>query len=294
MKNPLKGIKGIRVIADENLARHTSFHIGGRATHFVYVYTKRALRIVLARIHLLKMRYFLIGAGTNLLVADRGFEGVVLKLGGVFKRVSHRGCLFRCGGGVLIKDFLDVAISACCAGAEFMAGIPGTLGGAVKGNAGAFGYSVSDLLKNVIVMDRNGTESLRTNGEIGFAYRHSEIRDGDIIITIYLKLKEERRSKILARVKANLASRQEKHPTEYSAGSFFKNPPGRAAGELIEHCGLKGLSVGGAQVSEKHANYLINRGQACANDILALAGKVKKIVRAKTGIRLEEEVIILK
>jgi len=143
-------------------------------------------------------------------------------------------------------------------------------------------------------MDRNGTESLRTNGEIGFAYRHSEIRDGDIIITIYLKLKEERRSKILARVKANLASRQEKHPTEYSAGSFFKNPPGRAAGELIEHCGLKGLSVGGAQVSEKHANYLINRGQACANDILALAGKVKKIVRAKTGIRLEEEVIILK
>ena len=294
MMNPFRGIKGIKVAVDESLAQHTSFHIGGAANHFVYVYTRKALRAVLSRIDRLKMRYFLIGAGTNLLVADRGFPGVVLKLGGVFKHVRHQGCSFRCGGGVLIKDFLDTAIKAGCAGAEFMAGIPGTLGGAVKGNAGAFGCSVSDILTSIIVMDKNGTESIRTKGEMGFAYRRSGIRDGDIIIDVHLSLHGDKRKNILNRFNANLGSRQEKHPTEYSAGSFFKNPPGRAAGALIEHCGLKGLTVGGAQVSEKHANYLINRGQARAADVLALAGKVKKAVRAKTGIRLEEEVIILR
>ncbi len=294
MRNPFGRTKNIRVVLNERLADHTSFHIGGPANYFVYVCSVKALKSVLGIIKKQDMKYFLVGAGTNLLVVDKGFRGVVLKLGGVFKRITHHDSLFRCGGGVLIRDFLDAAIRKGYGGAEFMAGIPGTMGGAMKGNAGAFGNSISDIIESATIIDRHGVEGLRVKDKLGFAYRRSKLRDGEIVTSVKLVLRKEKHRVILARIRRNTKSRQIKHPTGYSAGSFFKNPPGYAAGELIEQCGLKGTSVGDAEVSRKHANYIMNRGQARAADVIVLAKEVKKIVRRETGIILEEEVQLLR
>jgi UDP-N-acetylmuramate dehydrogenase len=294
MRDPFSKVGGIRVMMDEELSRHTSFHIGGAARYFVYVHTKKALCDVLYIIKKKKMQHFVIGAGTNLLVADQGFRGVILKLGGVFKRMKMQDGRFYCGGAMLIEDFLYRAAEKGYGGLEFMAGIPGTLAGAVKGNAGAFGGSISDNTESVEIMDESGALCIRSKKELGFSYRNSRITDGDIITAVNLVLKKQKRGMIQRRIHRNLMMRKKKHPTEYSAGSFFKNPSGHAAGRLIEECGLKGLSIGGAEISEKHGNYIINRGQANAADVIALARVVQQRVRKKTGITLEREVRLLK
>jgi UDP-N-acetylmuramate dehydrogenase len=294
MRNPFQGIAGIKVIIGERLAEHTSFHIGGPASYFVQVYSREGLRAVLRKIKANRIRYFTIGAGTNLLVMDRGYRGVVLKLGGIFKSMALYQDECRCGAGLLIKDFIDEVIRAGYSGAEFMAGIPGTLGGAVKGNAGAFGSSISDILERIIIMDENGIERVKTRAEIEFSYRKSDIDNHEIIIGVNLLLNKGRPRTILTMVQRNLSARKRKHPKGYSAGSFFKNPPGHAAGKLIEECGLKGLTIGSAEVSRKHGNYIINRGAARAVDVMTLEREIRKKVRAKTGINLEREVQLLK
>lgn len=294
MKDPFRDTSGIKVVMDERLSEHTSFHIGGVARFFVYVRTKKGLSDVLQTIQKNGMQYFVIGAGTNLLVADKGFKGVVLKLGGVFKRMTMRNAHCRCGGAMLINDFLNAAAGKGYGGVEFMAGIPGTMGGAVKGNAGAFGYSVADCTESVVIVDESGAESIRPKAEIGFSYRSSRIRDGEIITAVNLIMRREKRKVIRRRIERTLMIRKRKHPTGYSAGSFFKNPPGYAAGKLIDECGLKGLSVGGAEISEKHGNYIINRGQALASDVITLSRIIQQRVRKKTGITLEREVRLLK
>jgi UDP-N-acetylmuramate dehydrogenase len=294
MRNPFGRTKNIRVVLNGQLADYTSMHIGGPAEYVIDVYAMKALKRVLQIIKKHKMRYFLIGAGTNLLVADRGFRGVVIRLGGVFKRITRHGNRFNGGGGLLVSDFLDATRSKGYGGAEFLAGIPGTLGGAVKGNAGAFGNSISDIVESVVIVDRHGRETLRVRKELGFTYRYSKLKAGQIVTAVNIVLRREKIKTISARIQRNIKSRQMKHPTGYSAGSFFKNPPGHAAGALIEQCGLKGTSVGDAEVSRKHANYIINRGNARASDVMVLAKEVKKIVRRETGIILEEEVQLLK
>jgi len=294
VKNPFSNINGIKVIIEEGLAKHTTFNIGGAAQYFVYVYSKKALKEVLKTVMHRHLRYFIIGAGTNLLVSDQGFQGVVLKLSGTFKRMTLRNGLCRCGGGMLIKDFLDRTVKKGYGGAEFLAGIPGTLGGAIKGNAGAFGNSISDITEKVFLIDQYGVEETRTKTEVGFSYRNSGIKKWEFVTAVQLILKKQNRKSILRRLNRNLRSRQRKHPKGFSAGSFFKNPPGRAAGKLIEDCGFKGRSVGDAVVSNKHGNYIINRGNARAADVLALAGQIKEKVRAKTGISLQQEVILLR
>jgi len=294
VKNPFSNIAGIKVIMEERLAKHTSFNIGGAAQYFVYVYSKKALKEVLKVIMRRHMRYFIIGAGTNLLVSDQGFRGVVLKLGGTFKRMSLRNGRCCCGGGLLIKDFLSRTVKKGYGGAEFLAGIPGTLGGAIKGNAGAFGNSISDITERVFLMDQYGIEKTRTKIEAGFSYRKSRIKKWEFVTAANLILKKQKQKSILLKLNRNLRSRQRKHPKGFSAGSFFKNPPCCAAGKLIEDCGLKGQSVGDAVVSEKHGNYIVNRGNARAVDVLALAAQIRKTVRAKAGINLKQEVILLR
>ena len=294
MKNLFGRTKNIRVVLNEQLADHTSMHIGGPATYLVDVYAMKALKRVLQIVRKHNMRYFLIGAGTNLLVADQGYNGVVIRLGGVFKRITRQGDRFSGGGGLLVSDFLDATRSKGYGGAEFLAGIPGTLGGAVKGNAGAFGNSISDIFESAVIVDRHGCETLRVKKELGFTYRSSKLKAREIVTSVNVVLKKEKVKAISARIKNNIEKRQRRHPIGYSAGSFFKNPPGRAAGALIEQCGLKGTTVGDAEVSKKHANYIINRGRARATDVVELAKVVKKIVRRETGIILEEEVQLLK
>lgn len=293
MKNPFTNVTGVKVKVGESLSKHTSFHIGGEARYFISVNSTRALRAVLEILRKHRMPRFVIGAGTNILVADSGFDGAVLKLSGAFRRMARDRGRFHCGGGVLMEDFLEEATRVGYGGAEFLAGIPGTLGGAVRGNAGAFGHTIAELIDAVFLMDEHGVETVRTSADIRFTYRCSDISNGYVISAVDLHLNRDNRHAIQSRITKNLDLRRRRQPTGYSAGSFFKNPPGRAAGELIEMCGLKGASVGDAEVSSKHGNYIINKGHARAADVKELAEKIKRVVRAKTGIELEEEVRLL-
>lgn len=293
MKNPFTRVPGIKVKAREPLSDHTSFRIGGEARYFVVVNSKRALRRVLEIIRRERIPYFLIGAGTNILVSDSGFSGVVLKLSGWFKRMAQDKSSFRCGSAVMIRDLLEVATRTGYGGAEFLAGIPGTIGGAIRGNAGAFGHAIAELTNIVFLMDEYGVERGRARAEISFVYRNSDIDRSHIITAVELRLSKEKSKVIQSMIDRNLNLRLERQPAGYSAGSYFKNPPGHAAGELIEMCGLKGMSIGDAEVSRKHGNYIINRGHARAADVIELAEKIKRVVSMQTGIELEEEVQLL-
>lgn len=294
MKSPFGKITGIRTIQNEPLSKHTSLRIGGNARYFIRVYSLRALLRVLHIIKKKKMRYFVIGAGSNLLATDRGFPGVVLKLEGIFKTVEKRGNIFWCGGGSLIETFLKKTGTLGYGGAEFLVGIPGTIGGGIRGNAGAFGKSFSDIIERVTIVNKRIKEEDKDCGEIGFGYRSSKLKNGEIIISANIRLTKKRRKDIVALMRRNLRHRLERQPLGYSAGSFFKNPPRRPAGVLIEACGLKGLRIGDAEVSMKHGNYIINRGRAHASDVLKLVSIIKKTVKKKTGVTLETEVRILK
>jgi UDP-N-acetylmuramate dehydrogenase len=293
MRNPFRMITGLTILKNEPLSKHTSFHIGGNADYFVKVYSKKALVGVLNVIKKRRFRYSIIGAGTNVLVSDRGFRGVIIRLDGVFKKIRRKDRYFLCGAGVLINSLLKYAMKSGYGGAEFLAGIPGTVGGAIRGNAGAFGYSIADITDSITVITERSIEKNMMKEEVGFAYRSSRIQKNAIIISVLLRLKKKKRREVMKTINKNLLFRRQRHPSDYSAGSFFKNPPGFSAGKLIEECGLKGLRVGNAEVSTRHANYIINCGQARASDVMGLAAKVKKIVREKKGIVLKEEVKIL-
>ena len=290
----LRRVPGVKVRMNEALSAHTSFHIGGPARCFLDVRSKRALAAVLRVLAAEHTPYYIIGAGTNLLVADAGLPGAVIRLAGGFKRMSRRANIFRCGAGVMLKDLLETAAGSGYGGVEFLAGIPGTVGGAVKGNAGAFGHAIAEVVDRVVLMDENGAETVRLRSEIAFAYRRSDIKNGHIVTTACIRLERGERRMIRRRIEENLVYRRRRQPDGYSAGSFFKNPAGRAAGELIDMCGLKGTSVGDAEVSRKHGNYIMNKGHARAADVLALAKKVRQAVRRQTGIELEIEVRLLK
>jgi UDP-N-acetylmuramate dehydrogenase len=287
-------ISEIRVLRNEPLSKYTSFHIGGNADYVIKVYSKRALKNVLRIIRKRRMKYFVIGAGTNILVHNSGFHGVVVKLVGSFKDMHKRGDYFYCGGGLLLDAFIEKAHRRGYGDTEFLAGIPGTIGGGIKGNAGAFGHSLADIIEHITIMNENGQERNLDRQKAGFHYRGSRIKNGSIIVGAQFKLVKRKKSDIRAAIERNVRRRWRRQPTGYSAGSFFKNPPGYSAGMLIKECGLKGLRIGDAEVSRKHGNFIVNRGHATASDVLRLARKIKKIVREKTGIRLKEEVKILK
>jgi UDP-N-acetylmuramate dehydrogenase len=294
MRTPFARVKGIVVRTQIPLARYTSFRIGGKVPYFVRVYSKRALLKVLGIIKKRDMRYFIIGAGTNLLVYDEGYDGVVLKLDGIFKKMRRNGNIFVCGAAVACETFVSAAATAARSGAEFLCGIPGTVGGGLKGNAGAFGKSFSDIVKTVNVIDRDLEEKTIDRDRITFAYRNSGIQNGTVITGVEIELSRGNRERILRDMQRNKKHRWKRQPVEASAGSFFKNPVPLSAGKLIEQCGLKGLTVGNAQVSRKHANFIVNLGNAKARDIVQLAGIVQKVVREKTGVKLKKEVRILK
>jgi len=294
VKTPFDKISGIKVLKNERLSKYTSLHIGGNADYFIKIYSKKALKKVLHIIKKRRMKYIVIGAGTNLLVSDKGFRGVVIKLYGSFKEMNKRGGCFYCGGGVLVDTFLEKVRKVGYGGAEFLVGIPGTIGGGIKGNAGAFGRSFADVTEKITIINEKIQEEKLENEKIGFAYRRSRIKNGSIIISANIRLTRKKKKEINAAMKRNLARRWQRQPTGYSAGSFFKNPPGCSAGGLIAECGLRGERIGDAEVSRKHGNFIVNRGQATALDVVQLVRKVKKIVREKTGILLKEEVKILK
>ncbi|MGQ9708237.1 MAG: UDP-N-acetylmuramate dehydrogenase [bacterium] len=277
------------ILVDEPLARHTSFRIGGLADALIMINNERALRQVRQFSSRMKLPAVILGRGTNVLISDQGLRGIVVKLTGEFNSIQIRGNRIIAGAAALLDTIAETAEACGLAGADFLAGIPGTIGGALLTNAGAFGKSVGSILERVETMDVGGKVILLNKTELRDEYRQAVIPPGFWAIRVVLCLVPgQGRAVQLVR-----EERWSRHPKEPSAGSFFKNPPEGPAGRLIEQCGLKGISIGGAAVSEKHANFIVNKGNARFVDVYELGQVVKATVEEKTGIELTEEVRML-
>ena len=287
------------MLIDEPMSRHTSFRIGGPAAAFVTVCNEEERSAVMKIITETGSEHMMIGNGSNLLVSDEGYPGIMIKLGGDFETIVRDPddpLRVRVGAAMLMSRTSAFLTENGLSGFEFASGIPGSIGGAVFMNAGAYGGEIKDVVRSVRVMDADGTDLRTVSGEdMQFSYRHSIAEDeGILILFADMELKEDSPEAIAARVAELQFKRNSKQPVNYpSAGSTFKRPVGGFAAALIEQSGLKGFSVGGAQVSEKHSGFVINTGGASCEDVLAVMRHVRETVMADSGILLEPEVRLI-
>ena len=277
---------------NEPMRAHTTFKIGGEADIFIIPASPAALISAVKKCTGLEIPYFILGNGSNLLVSDGGIEGAVISLAGL-NGISAEGEKITCGAGAMLSSVCLKALSLSLTGLEFAYGIPGTAGGALYMNAGAYGGQMADVIESAECLTASGEIKNLKKEDMRLGYRSSVFKKGGlIIISLTLALKKGDKAEIKAEMDELLNRRKQKQPLEYpSAGSTFKRPEGYFAGALIEKNGLKGLFVGGAQVSEKHAGFVINRGGATAADVKALIGKIQKKVFENDGVMLEPEVI---
>ena len=275
------------------MSAHTTFKIGGPADVFITVRDTDELCAAVKACRENGVPLMILGKGSNLLVSDAGIEGAVITLDGAFKELTVDGDTVTSGAGVALSKLCTTALENGLAGLEFAYGIPGTVGGAVYMNAGAYGGETKDVCIEATYLRPDGEIGVYTNAELDFSYRHSVFKENDnIILFAKYKLTPDDPSAIKARMDDFLNRRRTKQPLDYpSAGSVFKRPPGAFAGTLIEQCGLKGKTVGGAQVSEKHAGFIINVGGAVCDDVMNLVKLVQDTVKAETGYTLECEII---
>ena len=286
---------------NEPMSKHTTFRIGGPAALMALPKSVSETKTVLRAAHELGIEPFFLGNGSNLLVADEGYPGFVMKLSGRYSvdelnRVWETNRLLMTGGAVLLSSLSGCALGRNLTGLEFASGIPGSVGGAVTMNAGAYSGEMAQVLESVTFLDETGEVCTLPASACGFGYRKSIFSDRKcLILKACFHLEQGDPAAIKARMEELAAKRREKQPLEYpSAGSMFKRPPGHFAAALIDQCGLKGLTVGGAQVSAKHAGFVVNRGSATCADVLALVDQVKEEVLKQTGVELEMEVKVLK
>lgn len=279
----------MRLWMNEPLSRHTSFQIGGPAERMAAPENESELLELL-----LQKPAAVIGAGTNLLVRDEGIRGLVVKIGAEMSDISIEGNVLTAQAGAKLSQIAQAALRAGLSGLEFAAGIPGTVGGAVAMNAGAYGGEIRQVLRDARVIAEGEIKTL-TCAEMDFGYRRSVVLEkGYIVAGATFCLTPADPEAISAKMSELAQKRREKQPLNLpSAGSTFKRPEGFFAGALIEEAGLKGLSVGGAQVSEKHAGFVVNTGGATCADVLALVERVQQAVREKYAVELEMEVRIL-
>ena len=277
---------------NEPMRAHTTFKIGGEADIFIITASPAALISAVKKCTGLEIPYFILGNGSNLLVSDGGIEGAVISLAGI-NGISSDGEKITCGAGAMLSSVCLKALSLSLTGLEFAYGIPGTAGGALYMNAGAYGGQTADVIESAECLTASGEIKTLKKEDMRLGYRSSVFKKGGlIIISLTLALKKGDKAEIKAEMDELLNRRKQKQPLEYpSAGSTFKRPEGYFAGALIEKNGLKGLTVGGAQVSEKHAGFVFNRGGATAADVKALIGKIQKTVFENDGVMLEPEVI---
>lgn len=286
----IAGAENVR--EQEPMSRHTTFRIGGPADYFVLPHSREALAAAIDFCRKEQVPWHIIGNGSNLLVGDKGVRGVVIQLFKNFQDIVIEGETVTLQAGVINSLAAKRILDAELTGFEFAAGIPGTIGGAVVMNAGAYGGEMKDVVSAVTVIDENGSFLTLANSELEMGYRTSIIaRRGYVVTEAKLFLQRGARAEIAARMEELKERRVTKQPLEYpSAGSTFKRPEGYFAGKLIMDAGLRGFSVGGAQVSEKHCGFVINRGGATAADVTALMEAVQDTVEKKFGVRLEPEV----
>ena len=292
VKNILKNILSDDLIFEnEPMSRHTTFRAGGNATFFV---TPVASEQVVELVRELKdVPHMFMGNGSNLLFTDGGYDGVVIQLGSKFADIKVEGNDIIARGGALLSKIANVALDHGLGGFEFASGIPGSLGGAVAMNAGAYGREMKDVVVKSICVDEDGEVFEIEDHE--FSYRHSVFTNSNfLVLESVIHLEPRDKNEIRAEMTDLNNRRREKQPIEYpSAGSTFKRPEGYFAGKLIEDAGLKGYTVGGAMVSEKHAGFVINHDNAMASDILAVMDHVKQEVYMQFGVELEPEVKVV-
>lgn len=284
---------GIPFKTDEPMRLHTTFKIGGGADRYISVQSSEALQKVLSVLLKEKIPYFVLGNGSNLLVPDEGLRGAVLVLEGEFKQISllSEGTIL-CGSGASLASVCAFARSNVLTGLEFAWGIPGSLGGAVYMNAGAYGGEMKQVVTRVFYVNEDGTPGVLSGDALDFGYRHSAFMNTKkIIVKAELRLEGGVEAEITAEMDDLMQRRKSKQPVELpSAGSVFKRPEGYFAGVLVEQCGLKGCAVGGACVSEKHAGFIVNKGGATCADVENLIIHIQETVLKETGVMLEPEV----
>lgn len=280
------------ILIDEPMSRHTTFRVGGPADFFVTPKAKEEVRDVIRICKEAGMPYYIIGNGSNLLVSDAGYRGVIVQIYKEMNEVKVEGDLVKAQAGALLSGIAAKALGAELSGFEFASGIPGTIGGACVMNAGAYGGEMKDVLESVTVLTDEGKIIELSRNELELGYRTSVIaKEGYIVLGAVLKLERGDGEKIKTYMDELKEKRVTKQPLEYpSAGSTFKRPEGYFAGKLIEDAGLRGFQVGGAQVSEKHCGFVINRDHATAADIMELMRQVQIRVKENSGVSLEPEV----
>lgn len=285
----LEKLPSTRVREQELLCHHTTFKIGGPADLFIEPTTMAELSFTLRTIHELDVPVTIIGCGSNILVKDGGIRGAVVSVRHMTQIMDCNENTLCIGSGYMLKDASEFAWENSLSGLEFAIGIPGTLGGAVFMNAGAYDGEMSHVVTAVRAVDFQGNIKEYDASHLDFAYRHSVFHDNhEVIGEVIMTLKPGDKDTIKARMDELTEKRESKQPLEYaSAGSTFKRPPGYFAGTLIEQTGLKGLSVGDAQVSHKHAGFVINTGSASAKDVLDLIAEVQRRVYDRHGVHLE-------
>ena len=289
------GCTAKELLLEEPMAKHTSFRIGGPADVLAQPGNEAELAELLKRAADHAVPVTLVGNGSNLLVRDKGIRGLVIKLSNLFSSITVAGNVLTFGSGISLAMASKKAASLSLSGLEFAVGIPGTIGGAVYMNAGAYDGEMAKVVTSVQVMDRQGQSSQLKADELDFSYRHTALQNSGLIVTsVTVSLQPGEAESIKAKMDDFSQRRIAKQPLELpSAGSMFKRPPGYFAGTLIEQTGLKGYTVGGAQVSTKHAGFVVNVGGATAKDVLQLIRDVQDRVLAAQGVQLEPEVLVL-
>lgn len=289
------------VFPEEPMHKHITFRVGGPAEWFVLADTVEQLQRIIALCKEQEEPYYVIGNGSDLLVSDTGVRGVIIRLAGEFAEITAKEavnegvCNICAGAGVMLATLSLRAGKKGFTGLEFANGIPGTVGGAVLMNAGAYGGEIKDTIVEAEVLTKDGEVCRRSREELKLSYRHSLVMEnGDIVLRAYFTLKVRPKLEIFAIMESYRKARQEKQPLEFpSAGSTFKRPEGHFAGKLIQDAGLSGYSIGDAMVSTKHAGFVINAGKATANDVYQLIQHIRHTVREKFQVELEPEVRFL-
>lgn len=292
----LKGfVPAENIHLQEPMKNHTTFRVGGPAACLVALENEEQLRKVQHYLYMVEVPFVVLGNGSNILVSDEGYPGVVLQIGDKMSNIRVEGTCIVAQAGALMSQVANVAMEHGLTGLEFASGIPGTIGGGVVMNAGAYGGEMCQVVTKVTVVNQDGEVMELDNGTMEFGYRYSIIRNYPFVVTeVTFQLKQGVVEEIKATMEDLASRRREKQPLEYpSAGSTFKRPEGYFAGQLIMDAGLRGFRVGGAQVSEKHCGFVINTGDATASDVEKVIRGVQDCVKEKFNVDLETEVVLL-
>ena len=283
------------ILTEEPMSRHTTFRIGGEAACFIRISSEEQLRKLIPYFENVGVEYFVLGKGSNLLVGDKGYPGVILQISDACQQIEAEENRLQVQAGAALSKVALFAMERGFEGLEFAAGIPGTVGGGVVMNAGAYGGEMKQVVESVRVLSSEGEILTLDNDTMEFGYRTSIIRNRNFtVLSVTFRLREGNREEIRARIEDFQKRRMEKQPLNYpSAGSTFKRPEGYFAGKLIMDAGLRGFQIGDARVSDKHCGFVVNVGKATARDVTDVIEEVQERVRERFGVSLEREVIYL-